>query len=422
MKQFIPGVLRNKFVGNSGIYFLGAVFQKGLNFLLVPVYMRLISPAEYGVLDLCNTVIVLLCILFSMGLPNLWQGDFFRLDNAERERFFQKLVSTYLFVISPIALLIFLVLQVYQLEIFGAKASLWSAIIVCSTAYLTLFQTLFKNSLELGSKPLIFITNALVIGVLSSGVNILCVGILNFGYIGALCGTLLGLLITLIHAWYIFKRFKFSWKWLVDWAESKHLIGQALPFIAVPLAYWALISVDRWFILYFLAEDELGYYAVSGKFSAIFDPLIIAPVMSAYTPYVYKRFADGKYGQSLFKVTLLVILGFALASAFVFFAAGFVVTEEYREALNIIPIQILGYSFYLLTMIANCALVYFKQSKAALYNMLPVIAVNLILNFLLIPRYGIFGAATAFLFSQALWTTITFWRRARVIKNAVMGI
>jgi O-antigen/teichoic acid export membrane protein len=57
----------------SGAYLIGALVGPGPSLLLLPIYTRFLSPAEYGVIALLEIVSVVLTSVFSLGMPSILQ-------------------------------------------------------------------------------------------------------------------------------------------------------------------------------------------------------------------------------------------------------------------------------------------------------------------------------------------------------------
>ena len=68
-----------KLVGASAVYGLGSVLVRGLAFLLLPVYTRHLTPAEYGIVALAVTCTVVLGLVYPLGLrgavSRTWYDD-----------------------------------------------------------------------------------------------------------------------------------------------------------------------------------------------------------------------------------------------------------------------------------------------------------------------------------------------------------
>ena len=57
-------------VSSTGVYAAAAVAQKGVAFLLLPIYTRYIDPAQYGVLELLTALSAVLLTCLMVGLPS----------------------------------------------------------------------------------------------------------------------------------------------------------------------------------------------------------------------------------------------------------------------------------------------------------------------------------------------------------------
>src|SRR5262249_23680524 len=75
-----------QFVKVALVYLLTAVVQRGLGFLLLPFYARCLTPADYGVLSICNTTRLLFRLAVSLALDSGLGILYFRLEPAEFRR------------------------------------------------------------------------------------------------------------------------------------------------------------------------------------------------------------------------------------------------------------------------------------------------------------------------------------------------
>src|SRR5688572_18858944 len=76
-----------RFLGGSAlIYGLGTVLLKGLNFLLLPLYTRYLTPESYGVLAVCLAVTTLLAAVFPLSLHGSLARFHNQLQDAESRR------------------------------------------------------------------------------------------------------------------------------------------------------------------------------------------------------------------------------------------------------------------------------------------------------------------------------------------------
>src|SRR5688500_10274254 len=57
-------------VRTSGVYFIGGVAQQAVGFLLLPLYLSVLTPGEYGTLEIMNTTGIIAVMVLTLGMPS----------------------------------------------------------------------------------------------------------------------------------------------------------------------------------------------------------------------------------------------------------------------------------------------------------------------------------------------------------------
>jgi O-antigen/teichoic acid export membrane protein len=65
---FIGNIKKNKFIGDSKNYIFAELFNKGLIFFTIPIFTRILTPEEYGILGVFNSVVAIFTILIGLNL------------------------------------------------------------------------------------------------------------------------------------------------------------------------------------------------------------------------------------------------------------------------------------------------------------------------------------------------------------------
>ncbi|MEY3397585.1 MAG: hypothetical protein RL220_179, partial [Bacteroidota bacterium] len=84
MKQWLITISRSETTRNFLVYSFGALFVKGVSFFLLPLYTRLLSPEEYGLIDLLTTFSNLVDITLSLGLFQYLFMEYFHIGAEQR--------------------------------------------------------------------------------------------------------------------------------------------------------------------------------------------------------------------------------------------------------------------------------------------------------------------------------------------------
>jgi O-antigen/teichoic acid export membrane protein len=196
-------------------------------------------------------------------------------------------------------------------------------------------------------------------------------------------------------------------RWNVSWTRSRTLLGDSWPLIFTGLLTAINLKIDQIMIAELAGMESNGRYAVA---SAIPQLVISTLILAEKSFYPANIRAGGKgvvqLRQNIARAYTFIFLLSLLAWVFLlFFAHGLVVLlygERYENA--VYPLQIL------LTLLPLSALVrtqaqYYQiigQTKFIFYRQALIAACNILLNWFLIPVYGIAGAAYAIVVSFSI--------------------
>jgi O-antigen/teichoic acid export membrane protein len=226
--------------------------------------------------------------------------------------------------------------------------------------------------------------------------NICFLVLLKMGVTGILYSTLLAdFIVGLYLAIHTFRRVGFRFSIY----KSKKMVKFGYPFIFASLGSFILTFLDRYFLNVYSTLAIVGVYSLAYKFGVIMWYLTVGPFMQIWEP---KRFEIAKQDNALpiFKKVFLyfniVIISLSLfISLFVKDVLTIMSDHSYLEAYKIAPIIIVAYIFQTWTFYCNLGIYIKERSKyMAIAYIISAISVT-IFNFILIPKYGAYGAAWA---------------------------
>jgi O-antigen/teichoic acid export membrane protein len=388
------------FIKDSLLYTLANLFTRGIGFILLPIYTRIISKQEYGLFDYLTTIGLLLGVVVTLEVT---QAIFRFIPEYKEEHHKQiKLASTgFWFSLSMYSLLclfcfIFsseLALTLLDDEIYSNLIKTTS-ILFLSNAVLYNFTSLMRANFLTKQVVIVSTLNAVFVASFS----LLLVVYFELGLLGLISGQLIGVSLSVIVAFTLVK----SWVTLVFCFESlKEMLSFSAPLIFSSIGVVLAMFVDRVMLKEFLGAEELASYAVAIKIASIVTLLMVG-FQSALTPLIYanyeKKETPSKIAQ-LFHLYLLasfcslMVLGF-----FAHWLVELVAGVQYIDAANYVAPLVCSallssmYLFFPGLSIAK------KTSMIAAINVFVGI-LNVALNYVFIPKYGALGAAYSTLFS-----------------------
>jgi O-antigen/teichoic acid export membrane protein len=230
--------------------------------------------------------------------------------------------------------------------------------------------------------------------------NILFVVYLGKGVLGVLYSTFIASVITgVVLATYTFSkvRYRFSWK------MAGKLFKFGYPFVFSGLGAFILTYSDRYFLKYYAQLSSVGIYSLGYKFGFL---LAMFPVRPLFNIWMVQRFEiitqkdyERTFNQFLSWFVILTLSVGLVISLFSGNVLRVMAAPSFWEAYKIVPIIVLAYFFQACTDYFNFGILYSGRTKHMAYGTILSAAVIIILSFLLIPRYGIYGAAWATLIS-----------------------
>jgi len=193
-------------------------------------------------------------------------------------------------------------------------------------------------------------------------------------------------------------------------AALREMLSFGLPLVPMSVAANVLSMADRYFLRYYATLEETGLYAVGYKFGAVIN-LLVGSFQIAWPAVLFsvaKRDDAEKFYSKLLTYFVLVLASIGLGvSVLSREALKIVTTEQFYAAYQIVPLIVLSHIFlggYYVTAVGTNLKE--KTQYLALATITAAI-IHLILNFLLIPGYGMMGAAVSTVISYAVMAAIT---------------
>ena len=397
---------------NTSIYTIGRIIPQAAGFILLPLYTRYLTPADYGLVSAMQVLSSILIILFSLTL----QGSIYRLyfdykkENDRRD--FLGTVSISLVIISVSVLILLFLFKGYVGKIYNEISFYPFYVYAIFTAFFSIYRMVPLIYFQINEKPKKFILTSILHFLLSSAFILWFIIEKEEGAIGMLKGQLFsGILVLPIFLYINYKIINFKFKVEI----LKDCLSYSLPTIPHVIAGWILDLSDRIFIERYYALADVGMYSIACKIGNLL--LVISGAFrKAYMPYFYRLALDDN--QSEVKKTLYFLnnnyLLFMMLGAFLlaFFSKEAILVlldPQYHEAYKFVPIIVFSSFIVVSTGIINISITFQKKTLEIMYMALSCSLINLLINFLLIPTFGIIGAVYSTIISYLVYFILNYW-------------
>lgn len=207
-----------------------------------------------------------------------------------------------------------------------------------------------------------------------------------------------------------------------DIKTAKKLLRDSWPLIFSSLVIMIYMRIDQIMIKEMLGDREVGLYSAAVRLSEVwyFIPMIVT---NSLFPAIVsaKKLSEGLYYERLQKLyTFMVWLAISIALPMTFLSDWLVTLlygDAYKAAGQVLMIHIWAGVFVFLGIASGKWFLSEGLQKFAFYRTLSGAIINIILNFVLIPMYGLIGAAVATLIAQTLAAFVfdVFSKKTRMI-------
>jgi O-antigen/teichoic acid export membrane protein len=208
----------------------------------------------------------------------------------------------------------------------------------------------------------------------------------------------------------------------LHWPLIRTSIIFGTPLIAYELSSIVLDSGDRLLVRHFLGDNSLGYYSAAYNVSNYLQESLMTPLNLAIVP-IYMRLWNDQ-GISATQQFLSTGLSWLITSIFFVGAATaltssdvFVIlaSQKYAVASHLLPILIPSLMIYATHIFLNVGLILEKRTVLMATLVAVSAIVNLLLNIMMIPAYGLTGAALANLLSYGLLIFLLAWVNQKIL-------
>jgi PST family polysaccharide transporter len=195
--------------------------------------------------------------------------------------------------------------------------------------------------------------------------------------------------------------------WRVDLRRAKLLMSESWPLVLSGVAVVVYMQVDKVMLGSMINDGSVGLYAASSRLSVVWN-FIPTTVTASVFPAILRSKARDKHVyqqriQGLLSGLAVIALSMALLISF---AAPWIITvlfgDEYAVSAEVLSVHIWGAVFAFLGVGASRWFLAEQLQKLIFYRTFGGAILNVVLNIMWIPKYGIVGAAWATVFSQAL--------------------
>jgi O-antigen/teichoic acid export membrane protein len=419
---------------HSAIYGVGGLVSRILATLLLPLYTFYLPPGAFGEVEIITAATAVLAIVLQLGIASAFFRFYF--DAKEPAAKLTVIRTSFWFTMgaATVGLVIGVAFASQISHLIGLGDQPWLVIagavgLWAQTNYQQL-TALFRVEERSVAYAIASVTNVII----TVAAMVVFVAVFHWGAVGLIVGNFTGTLVVYV-ALVAYRREQFGLEF--DRSLFRNMQSFGMPLVPSALALWTINFVDRLFVSWYKGNAEVGVYSAAVKIASVITFVLIA-FRTAWPAFAYS-IEDDREARRTYSFVLTYLLALASWAALALGALApwwtrLLTAPQYQRAEKGVALLAFAGAVY-----AGYTVLAIGSGRARRTQLNWVVtgvgaAVNVGLNFWLIPSYGMVGAAISTLasyvvlfagmtlYAQSVYPVAYQWRRVATVVLAAVAL
>jgi Membrane protein involved in the export of O-antigen and teichoic acid len=394
-------------------FFLISLLQKGISFITIPIFTRILNTNEFGkytvFLSWMQVIGIVAMFCLSAGVLNIGMQD----HKDDRDRF----IFSLLILSNSITIIIGIIISIFssyftRLMDLSYDFILLMFIIFLTQPALTFWTARQRYEYKYKASSILNVIISIIspLSVIIAIVAFSCDHLKSIIYFGQ------GIQIPIYIAIYIYIAKKAQFKIKISYLKNALLYN--FPLIPHYLSGYILSNADRIMISSIINDSATAFYGVAYSIAAIVF-VFWSAINASLVPFTFEKCEEKNY-KAINKVTLPIMVLFAGICILVILLGPevlkLITTPAYHSAVYVIPPIVGGVFFQATYFIFANIIFYYKKPKYVMVASVVSAVINILLNYLFIPIYGYVAAGYTTLFSYIIQVIIDYLAMKKIVK------
>jgi len=384
----------------SGIYAIPTLLVSLAGFFMLPVYTRVLTPADYGLLETVTRITDIFGLLLGAGIADALVRFYSESENQAQKSNIVVTAVSLLILFTLAGGLLFAVLSRPLAQFFLDSGDHRLLLISFASVAVGLLLRISLTVYRCDSRAWLFAGVSIGMLVTQIAFNVIALFVFKLGVSGIILSTLLATAlwsaVTIVPIYYK-KRGAANREW------SAKLLSYGYPLVFAALAQFVLNFSDRFFLVRNSGMDALGIYSIAYRMGMLVT-VVFSIVGQSWWPAVFRMAKETDAVEKLRRGNaVMTLLSAAACVGVILFAKpllDLMTTPEFRPACHLVPP--LAAAYWIFCLVNGPLSVALKiRNRTGIFAVINVISALfcLVLSFILIPKYGVWGAAYVTLLS-----------------------
>jgi O-antigen/teichoic acid export membrane protein len=402
----------SKLIKGTSVFTISKILTKAGTILLLPIYTRLLSPAEYGIIGLLQPIINFIPLFFVFGLYVAQMRYYVEYEQKNEIKSFIFTLNIFLWIINVI---IFGVLvSPFGEKIIGfiidyEKVSFYPYILLALIiGFINVFSMMAKNYFQTVQKYKRIAISSIISFLISSVLSLILIYYFDFGVLGKLTGMLISniFIFIVLYLKYI-RNITFDF----DKTKLKNGLVLGLPILINAIIGTVINYSDRIVLAQYVSMDIIGVYSLAYTGGMVLN-IFTNSFNDTWRPMLYDLLESNNknsisrlkkvFSNFIIVVSFIALLGQLFSKEIILF----ILPQNYNGTTLFLPYILAGMVFAGLYHFVVNILVFHKNTHMIPFFTIISALLNLGINIIFIPKFGPLVAAISTIISYIVTTTL----------------
>jgi O-antigen/teichoic acid export membrane protein len=386
--------------------------------ITLPIFARVFSRSQYGLLEVGTTMSVVAMTITDLGLTSAAVRMFYDYK-ADEERQRRSVLLTSFISTTVLALVSAIVLIVFREQlaswVFNSPGR-GSLVVVIAASIPALNAVRFVSEvMRVRLQANNYLATATITAVVTTALGVIGVVALGWRVNGVFFAALVGSTVGALYGFVVVRR---GLAGRFSTTELRKMLAFGLPLVPTAVSAWALALVDRIILARVGSLSQVGQYAIANRLASLLM-IGVSAFLLALTPFLFATYSEHAGQEKAARARILTYLTFIVSFA------GLVVTLFAKEVLEVLaprfgdaylavgPLALGTAAYGIAAVLTNGIALARRTIYLAVFGLIAAL-VNIGLNFALIPPLGIVGSAVATTIGFGVLALSYYWISQRI--------
>ena len=378
----------------TAAYAIASLLSQGLNFLTIPIFTRIMTTEQMGVVGTYSSWASILGTVINLSIVSGALNTAFMEFKNDRDRYLGSMVGLY-----SVSVILFGVIYYVFRSSFNVILTLSTQLMIVMFAgfFFNPAKELWTSRKRFEYKYVAFLIVSVLSSVLTVGASVVAVivakgkGVEDLATVRLTVAGIVSCLCSIPFYVYLLVKGKGPY----NKKYWRYALILNTPMIIHGLSKHVLDASDRLMISSMVGKSAVGIYTVLHSVSSL-SVIMWNAINASLVPYVFHSIEEKKTEKINNLSTVLLII-YGIACIFLSLIAPEIVrilaTEEYYGAIYIMPPIAAGIFMTSAYSLFSTVILYYKQTKYIMYGTMGAAIVNVMLNYIFIRWFGYYAAA-----------------------------